>query len=71
LKTILPVNTIVLKRSPKDQWVNNYNKKCIVNWDANMNIQYVINAYNVQKKIVFSNKQRYESKISVYLYKKR
>ena len=49
LKTILPVNTIVLKRSPKDRWVNSYNKKCIVNWDANMDIQYVMNAYACAK----------------------
>ncbi|CAF0887188.1 unnamed protein product [Rotaria sp. Silwood1] len=45
LENILPADTVVLKRAPEDRWVNNYNEKCILNWNANMDIQYVMNAY--------------------------
>ncbi|CAF4809889.1 unnamed protein product, partial [Rotaria sp. Silwood1] len=45
LKILLPIDTVILKRAPEDRWVNNYNEKCIINWNANMDVQFVMNAY--------------------------
>ncbi|CAF1463104.1 unnamed protein product [Rotaria sordida] len=45
LQILLPIDTVILKRAPEDRWVNNYNEKCITNWNANMDIQFVMNAY--------------------------
>ena len=37
---------IVSKRSPADVWVNNYNPALLEAWNANMDIQFVENAYS-------------------------
>lgn len=36
---------IVLKRKPRDSCVNNYNPVCLRAWKANIDIQFVLNAY--------------------------
>ncbi|XP_076132870.1 uncharacterized protein LOC143114916 [Alosa pseudoharengus] len=36
---------IVLKRQPADVWVNQYSKPLLKCWNANMDIQYVVDAY--------------------------
>ena len=36
---------IVLKRDPKDCFINNYNENVLVAWQANHDVQYVMNAY--------------------------
>ncbi len=36
---------VLLKRSPNEQNVNNYNPSVMSAWQANMDIQYVLNAY--------------------------
>ncbi len=37
---------IVLRREPKDCYVNPYNPDILLNWEANMDIQYVLDAYS-------------------------
>ncbi len=36
---------VVLKRQVSEVWVNQYNKHLLKTWNANMDIQYVVNAY--------------------------
>ena len=36
-------NTIVLKRDPSECKINNYNSAVMLAWQANMDIQYVLN----------------------------
>ena len=38
-------DTIVLKRDPCDCNINNYNPAVMLAWQANMDIQYIVNAY--------------------------
>ena len=35
----------VLKRDPKDCFVNNYNADVLIGWQANHDIQFVLNPY--------------------------
>nr|XP_055075157.1 uncharacterized protein LOC129454640 [Misgurnus anguillicaudatus] len=44
--------SVVLKRNPKDVWVNQYNKHLIRAWQGNMDIQYVTDAYSVVVYII-------------------
>ncbi|XP_052393335.1 uncharacterized protein LOC127941915 isoform X1 [Carassius gibelio] len=44
--------SVVLKRSPKDVWVNQYNKHLLRAWQGNMDIQYVTDAYSVVVYII-------------------
>ncbi|XP_061127516.1 ATP-dependent DNA helicase PIF1-like isoform X3 [Syngnathus typhle] len=39
-------SSVVLKREPKDCWVNNYNRHLLLTWDGNLDIQYIVNAYS-------------------------
>ena len=45
LQTSTRGNTIVLKRDPSECKINNYNRAVMLAWQANMDIQYVLNAY--------------------------
>ncbi|XP_013402374.1 uncharacterized protein LOC106168004 isoform X2 [Lingula anatina] len=36
---------IVLRREPKECWVNQYNPHLLEAWDANIDIQYIVDAY--------------------------
>ena len=38
-------NVVVLKREPGECFVNNYNPSVMLAWQANMDIQFVLNAY--------------------------
>ncbi|KAI4899975.1 hypothetical protein NFI96_003455, partial [Prochilodus magdalenae] len=38
--------TFVLKRKPCDVWVNQYNRELLRCWNANMDIQFVVDAYS-------------------------
>lgn len=38
--------TIVLKRNPKEQWINQYNSYLLKCWDANMDIQFVLDPFS-------------------------
>ncbi|XP_006822000.1 uncharacterized protein LOC102807333, partial [Saccoglossus kowalevskii] len=44
--------SVVLKRQPNDVWVNQYNADLIRCWDANMDIQFVVDAYSCVVYIV-------------------
>lgn len=44
--------SVVLKRSPKDVWVNQYNPHLLRAWQGNMDIQYVTDAYSVVVYII-------------------
>ncbi|XP_066264724.1 uncharacterized protein [Branchiostoma lanceolatum] len=43
---------VVLRREPKDMWVNNYNPHLLRAWNGNMDIQYVLDAYSCVRYIV-------------------
>jgi hypothetical protein len=45
ISTTTSGNVIVLKRDPKDCNVNNYNPHVLKVWQANMDLQYVLNPY--------------------------
>ena len=38
-------NVVVLKREPNECYINNYNGPVMLAWQANMDLQYVLNAY--------------------------
>ena len=39
------VNSCVVEASPNEQNINNYNALLLLAWQANMDIQYVLDAY--------------------------
>ena len=45
ISTTTSGNVVVLKRNPMDCNVNNYNPNVLKAWQANMDIQYVMNPY--------------------------
>ena len=38
-------SVVVLKREPNERFINNYNPSVMLAWEANMDIQFVLNAY--------------------------
>ena len=38
-------NTLILKRKPKEMHINNYNPDILRTWKANMDIQFILDAY--------------------------
>lgn len=42
----LATKTIVLKREPKECWINQYNTHLLKAWNANIDLQYVVDAYS-------------------------
>ena len=38
--------TIILKRDPASQWTNSFNIHCLHAWQANMDLQYIIDPYS-------------------------
>ncbi|XP_062618787.1 uncharacterized protein LOC134280394 [Saccostrea cucullata] len=46
LKTITKRNCIYHKRGLSDTWVNNYNQTLLRAWNANMDIQYIMDPYS-------------------------
>ena len=45
ISTTTSGSVVVLKRNPKDCNINNYNPNVLKAWQANMDIQYVMNPY--------------------------
>ncbi|XP_026121918.1 uncharacterized protein LOC113104784, partial [Carassius auratus] len=45
-KKMTKKTNVVLKRKPSDVWVNQYNKDLLRCWNANMDIQFVVDAYS-------------------------
>ena len=37
---------IVLKRKPAEKWLNNYNSHILKHWQANMDLQYIVDPYS-------------------------
>ena len=52
IQSSLKSPTIFLKRSPNELRINNYNRKCLRAWRANMDIQYVLDVYACAMYIV-------------------
>ncbi|XP_078328201.1 uncharacterized protein LOC144623627 [Crassostrea virginica] len=44
-KTLSKSTSVVLKRNPNEAWVNQYNRELLSCWNANMDIQFVTDAY--------------------------
>ncbi|XP_048251539.1 uncharacterized protein LOC125379306 [Haliotis rufescens] len=44
--TLSKKTNVVMKRNPNDVWVNQYNPDLLRCWNANMDIQYVVDAYS-------------------------
>ena len=57
--------SVILKRDPSSIWVNGYNKNLLDAWNANMDIQYVTNAYQCIRYILsyISKKEAEESSL--------
>ena len=57
--------SVILKRDPSSIWVNGYNKNLLDTWNANMDIQYVTNAYQCMRYILsyISKKEAEESSL--------
>lgn len=53
-KTLTKKTSVVLKRRPCDVWVNQYNRDLLRCWNANMDIQFVVDAYSCIVYIVLS-----------------
>ncbi|CAF1054767.1 unnamed protein product [Didymodactylos carnosus] len=49
LEIVFITGTVILKRASSERWVDNYNEKCVRNWQANLDVQYVMNAYACEK----------------------
>ncbi|XP_048256969.1 uncharacterized protein LOC125382713 [Haliotis rufescens] len=44
--TLSKKTNVVMKRNPNDVWVNQYNADLLRCWNANMDIQYIVDAYS-------------------------
>ena len=40
-------NTVILKRDPKDSWVNPFNPYLLEAWNANIDVQFILNYYSL------------------------
>ena len=52
VQTTLQARTIFLRRTPQEITINNYNRNTMLAWEANMDIQYVLDAYACATYIV-------------------
>ena len=52
IRSGLKARTIFLKRQTNEISINNYNKHCLRAWRANMDIQYIVDAYACATYIV-------------------
>ena len=52
LKIAKKGNVVVLKRSPKEIWINNYNEEWLTAWNGNLDLQICIasNTPDIEKK---------------------
>jgi len=46
MRKIAKKPSIVMKRNTQDVWVNNYNPDLLLAWNANMDIQYILDPYS-------------------------
>ena len=52
IRSSLPSKRVFLKRSPQDIRINNYNSNLLKAWRANMDLQFVLDAYSCAMYIV-------------------
>ncbi|KAJ8019387.1 hypothetical protein HOLleu_42048 [Holothuria leucospilota] len=52
VQTTLTKETLFYQRKPSDIWINNYNTTLLQAWNANMDIQFVLDAYSCIMYIV-------------------
>ena len=45
IRSSIHVDTVFLKRTLDQRWINSYNPQCLAVWKANMDCQYVVNGY--------------------------
>ena len=45
VESLTSASVILMKRDIKDCWVNNYNPDLLMAWNANMDIQYILDEY--------------------------
>ena len=61
LRSSVKVPTVFMKRNPRDIMINNYNETIIKAWQANMDIQFVSNAYAcIQYLVAYITKEERE-----------
>ncbi|KAL6491488.1 hypothetical protein MHYP_G00018330 [Metynnis hypsauchen] len=46
VKSLSTSSLVIMEREPKDSWVNGYNPLLLRAWDANMDIQFILNPYS-------------------------
>ncbi|KAL6470516.1 hypothetical protein MHYP_G00216350 [Metynnis hypsauchen] len=46
VKSLSTSSLVIIEHEPKDCWVNGYNPLLLRAWDANMDIQFILNPYN-------------------------
>ncbi|KAL6484420.1 hypothetical protein MHYP_G00064660 [Metynnis hypsauchen] len=46
VKSLSTSSLVIMEREPKDCWVNGYNPLLLRAWDANMDIQFILNPYS-------------------------
>jgi len=68
IDTISTSSSIFMERRPQDCWVNGYNPMLLRAWDANMDIQFILNPYICIMYIV-SYISKAEHEMSDYLKK--
>ncbi|KAG1927220.1 ATP-dependent DNA helicase PIF1 [Pimephales promelas] len=68
IDTISTSSSIFMERRPQDCWVNGYNPMLLRAWDANMDIQFILNPYSCIMYIV-SYISKAEHEMSDYLKK--
>ncbi|KAL6486235.1 hypothetical protein MHYP_G00056270 [Metynnis hypsauchen] len=46
VKSLSTSSLVIMEREPKDCWINGYNPLLLRAWDANMDIQFILNPYS-------------------------
>ncbi|RVE55402.1 hypothetical protein OJAV_G00236690 [Oryzias javanicus] len=46
LQSMNKKTSIILKRDPKDSWINGYNPYLLEAWDSNIDVSFILNAYS-------------------------
>ncbi|KAL6491535.1 hypothetical protein MHYP_G00018800 [Metynnis hypsauchen] len=61
VKSLSTSSLVIMEREPKDCWVNGYNPLLLRAWDANMDIQFILNPYSCIMYILsYISKAEYE-----------
>ena len=66
LESLTDGSAEMMKRDPRDCWVNGYNPPLLRAWNANMDIQYILNPYSCIM-FMLSHITKAECEMSKYL----